>query len=73
MQVQLVLMKLVLVWVVVMVLFDGITGTAITAQVLLMKLLQSTADTANSSKVVVLLLIDSYLGQCLFCWYQYQY
>ena len=51
-------MKLVLVWVVVMVLFDGITGTAITAQVLLMKLLQSTADSADSSIVLVLLLID---------------
>ena len=42
-------MKLVLVWVVVMVLFDGISGTAITTQVLLMKLLHSTTDTADFS------------------------
>ena len=46
---QLVLMKLVLVLVVVMVLFDGISGTAITTQVLLMKLLHSIADTADFS------------------------
>ena len=49
MQVQLVLMKLVPVLVVVMVLFDSISGTAITTQVLLMKLLHSTADSADSS------------------------
>ena len=49
MQVQLVLMKLVLVLVVVMVLFDSISGTAITTQVLLMKLMHSTADSADSS------------------------
>ena len=42
-------MKLVLVLVVVMVLFDGISGTAITTQVLLMKLLHSIADTADFS------------------------
>ena len=49
MEVQLVLMKLVLVLVVVMVLFDGITGNTITTQVLLMKLLHSNADSADSS------------------------
>ena len=49
MQVQLVLMKLVPVLVVVMVLFDSISGTAITTQVLLMNLLHSTAESADSS------------------------
>ena len=34
---------------VVMVLFDGTNGTAITTQVLVMKLLHSTADTVDSS------------------------
>ena len=61
MQVQLVLMKLVPVLVVVMVLFDSISGTAITTQVLVvvMVLFDSISGTAITTQVLLMNLLHS--------------